>query len=277
MLKIYSQSQVRDEVEAARRRREPRLPSRQRGIIRLNSLFGFWARQPAGGAAPFLVDAADFDGTNDGLIRTSAFTGQSSFSQGIWSFWIKVDTAGGSIWAAHDVGGDIVKSSFTVSDQGGGLVALVCQQGGSGQSASFNMTTWHHVIIDVATGDCCVDGSRSAGAFSITQLTDSTVDTSTVAQNESSSNRFNGGLAEFYLSTGSLDLSVASNVEKFRSATGKPVDLGSTGAAPTGTAPMLFLHLGDGEAAANFATNRSGNGNMTVQGTLTTFATSPSD
>jgi hypothetical protein len=87
-----------------------------------------------------------------------------------------------------------------------------------------------------------------------------------------------GGMAELFFAPGQfLDFSVQSNRRKFRSSGGKPISLGADGSTPTGTKPLIYLHLDDAETANNFATNRAGNGNLTVTGALTTRATSPSD
>jgi hypothetical protein len=90
--------------------------------------------------------------------------------------------------------------------------------------------------------------------------------------------KFDGCLSEFYFAPGQyLDFSLVANRRKFISPTGKPVQLGLTGSLPTGTAPLMYHHLDDGEAVANFATNRGTGGNFTITGTLDTAASSPSD
>jgi hypothetical protein len=82
---------------------------------------------------------------------------------------------------------------------------------------------------------------------------------------------FTGDLAELYMITGtSLDLSNSTNMRKFISATGSPVDLGTTGSAPTGTIPLLYFKGG----ASTFLTNQAGKGDLTVDdGTLTNSVT----
>lgn len=91
------------------------------------------------------------------------------------------------------------------------------------------------------------------------------------------SNPFNGDMAEFWLSMTRLDFSVEANRRKFYSATGKPVDVGSDGSTPTGSAPEVYLSVRPGDAASDFATNRGTGGNFTENGTLTIAASSPSD
>lgn len=82
-------------------------------------------------------------------------------------------------------------------------------------------------------------------------------------------------IAEWYIHcSASLDLSVAANLQKFRSAAGKPVDLGADGSTPTGSQPHYY-HRGN---AASFLTNLGSLGDATVShGALADGASSPSD
>ena len=57
---------------------------------------------------------------------------------------------------------------------------------------------------------------------------------------------------------------VAANIAKFRGSDGKPMRILSDGSGPTGTAPLAYFHLDDGEAVANFALNRGTGGDFTV-------------
>ena len=61
-----------------------------------------------------------------------------------------------------------------------------------------------------------------------------------------------------------IDLTSATNREKFRSSGGKPVFLGADGSIPTGSAPDAFFS-GDHDA---FHTNKGGGGGMTEVGTI---------
>lgn len=92
---------------------------------------------------------------------------------------------------------------------------------------------------------------------------------------DGSSSKLNGALAELWFDPTSY-MSAVGDVDKFR-AGGKPKDLGATGSVPTGSTPIAYLHLDDGEAAANFATNRGSGGNFSVTGALDTASSSPTD
>lgn len=87
-----------------------------------------------------------------------------------------------------------------------------------------------------------------------------------------------GDIADFWFAPGINlldgvgDIPIATR-RKFISAAGKPVDLGTNGDLPTGTAPAVFFSGN----ASNFATNKGTGGNFTVNGILTDATASPSD
>src|SRR4029078_636750 len=72
-----------------------------------------------------------------------------------------------------------------------------------------------------------------------------------------------------------MDLTSSANRRKFISATLKPVNLGSTDATPTGTAPLFYF----GNPAASFATNLGTGGYLTAQESTSLIAatTNPKD
>jgi hypothetical protein len=247
----------------------------------------------AGGGASFPVDAADFDGVNDFLSRGD-FTGAADSKTGILSFWIYPDTRLGDIFSATNGANGRFNVSmndtfvtgaidiWAVDSANQYLFDLAC--------GALTAGAWNHILASWDLNAAAsaqyfyLNGASSKDASSAVYLNsnvDYTLGTWTVCETSLASERpfkVDAGLAEFYFAPGQyLDFSVLANREKFRSATGKPVSLGATGATPTGTVPKVYLHLDNGEAAANFATNRSGNGNFTVTGTLTTHASSPSD
>jgi hypothetical protein len=124
-----------------------------------------------------------------------------------------------------------------------------------------------------------IDGADDTGATTNSNAnSDYTHTNCSLGARIDTNNKFNGDLAEFYFNiAASLDITQESNRTLFRTASGKPVNLGTTGELPTGSAPINYFHLDKGESAANFATNRGTGGNFTITGALTTSATSPSD
>lgn len=238
-----------------------------------------------------VVDAADFDGTNDYMTRGAGLTGAVDSKKGLLSFWYRQDatpvlaqilssstTTGGSI--------DINKANdgyvYIILRNAAGTTVLYMRQG---DSASFGAgATWYHILSswDLSTSTTqfyLTDIATKRNIVgSVNDYIDYTVSNLAVGAYTNGGNKMSGCLAEFYFAPGQyLDLSATDNRRKFISATGKPVYLGADGSLPTGVAPLMYLHLDDGEAVANFATNRGTGGNFTITGTLDTATTSPSD
>lgn len=68
---------------------------------------------------------------------------------------------------------------------------------------------------------------------------------------------FNGRLGNVFFDTKYIDLSVPANLAKFVTGTGidaKPVDLGSNGELPFGTAPLIYLPMYGNNAGKNYGT-----------------------
>lgn len=236
-------------------------------------------------------DAAEFDGTNDWLRKTTVFSPapSSSTKQGIFSGWIYRDATGSTNFVLGVSVGSSYRTQISFADTDE-LTVRVSPDGGS--TIGLQMTTstdpstgaWHHILIswDLAAGTehLYVDGAsnESVTARNNVAIDYSGINDIDVGSLGGGSFLFDGRMAEIYFAIGQfLDFSVQANREKFRSAAGKPVSMGTTGSVPTGTVPTIYLHLDDGETANNFAVNRAGSGNLTVTGALATAATSPSD
>jgi hypothetical protein len=246
-----------------------------------------------GGAASFLCDSADFDGTNDLMETSGDLTGNADGKTGTLSFWFRIDGAG-TFRKVMTIEGPLselnAKFSIVFVDfnqiwmQAGNTSDVVIMRLRS--SSTFGVSaTWHHFIaswnLAGPTGQIYIDGSSDVGHFS---SSNDNIDYTAVRWAIGGTNNagtphqpFHGCLAEVWFDLSHIDLSSAANREKFRSSDGKPVSLGTTGDKPTGSAPLLYQHLDDGEAVANFATNRAGNGNFSITGTLDTGSSSPSD
>lgn len=241
-------------------------------------------------AAAVTVDAADFAGGSNYLLRSSAFSGQASSKACMGSLWLHFDSIQTSIFVAID-GTEfvfqIVYSApdlhFIANDGAGNTICWIAGDTdvvtGAWLHYLFSMnhdgSAHHHVYIN-DTASMNVHTSHTGSSIGFAGMDDIRVADDSV--NPDAISNFEGGMAEFYFAPGQyLDFSVEANRRKFITADGKPANLGADGSAPTGTVPLIYLRLADGETANNFATNRSGAGNMTVTGSLTTFANSPSD
>ena len=237
-----------------------------------------------------VVDSADFDGTNDYMTRGAGLTGAVDSKSGIFAAWARMDGGDGavrSIISATTVGGlfFIVDrtplNKFLVQGMNAAGTIILSLPTVNSYVAS---ATWRGILsswnLATGAGHLYISDASDLGT---TILTDDTVDYTYTdwfigANTAAGLEKMNGALAEVYFAPGQyLDFSLVANRRKFISASGKPVHLGSTGALPTGTAPLVYQHLDDAEAVANFATNRGTGGNFTITGTLDTGSTSPSD
>jgi hypothetical protein len=228
--------------------------------------------------------AVNFDGTNDHMARTSALTGASANDTGTCSFWIKTAGTGGNQTIFYMLKDGVSTISIRVA------TTVMYLQFARTNTSPFPLgdiissgdvadSTWHHVVsswdISAATTSwrTYVDDVHDGSGFR-----DRTGDISWdgpdiyVGKDTTGSvNRFNGDIAEFWLDSTYMDLSNSANRRKFISAGGAPVNLGSDGSVPTGSAPLIYLK----GPAARFPTNLTGKGDFTVTGALTNSSTSP--
>lgn len=233
------------------------------------------------GTQRYVVDAATFDVGIDYLYR-GGLVGYTSDASGIFSAWVRFDGGDGVhqtlISSTASGTGDYV---FIVSKVSTNKIQIALNAGQLiiNSSASYIAgASWHHLLFSWDGGTNAklyVDDADQTVTVAKTPVSASAMDSFYVS---SPYTGLNGALSEAYLSFGSyIDLAVESNRRKFISAILKPVNLGASGEFPTGAAPIVYLHLSDAEAAANFATNRGTGGNMTITGALSTASSSPSD
>ncbi len=234
----------------------------------------------------YRCDAADFDGANDYMLRGSDLTGAANSKSGIFSAWVRLDAGNasslgilrtpGSLQITRNTTKLFHFSVFDTNSINAVTIDTVVQYIAS--------ATWLHVLAswDVATAGSGRLYISDVSDYAETTFRDATLDYTqsnwAIGAATNGAGKFDGAIADLYFAPGQyLDFSVESNRRKFISATGKPVSLGPTGAAPTGVAPIIFLHLDNSEAVANFATNRGTGGDFTITGTLETASTSQTD
>jgi hypothetical protein len=245
---------------------------------------GYFAPSPF--PKPYKIDSADFDGTNDYMRRLAGLTGAADSKKGILSFWTRTDgNATGSfrrvICLSSSLGGigDIFRCNTGQTGVSTTMVGTPLQM----VTSSYAQGTWMNVLgsWDMATLTTHLyvnDVLDMNNVFTADANLDYTGGDCSVGGDPNGSNKMNGCLADLYFAPGQyLDFSVTANRRLFISATGKPVHLGTSGAIPTGTAPIVFLSIKKGEAAANFALNRGTGGDFTITGSLDTGSSSPSD
>lgn len=241
----------------------------------------------------FSVAAADFDGTNDYMRRVGGLTGAADSKSGIFSLWIRLDAANGvendffmgtttlagsdfKFFVIRTSAGSLLLRSFTSASAE--VVQLVSNNFLGSASWRHILGSWdesvgasaRHLYIDDVSD---LDFSNGSNANS-----DLTLGDWSVGAEPTGSFKLDGALAELYFAPGQyLDFSVEANRRKFRTASGKPAQLGNDGSLPTSSSPLVYLSLRNGEAATSFASNRGTGGDFTITGTLTVSSDSPSD
>lgn len=238
----------------------------------------------AAGEPLIVVDSADFDGTADSMARGAGLTNAADGKKGTLSFWFRVDGGDG---AAQVIMEDETSQGIFVARQADNTIFISGRNSAGtliltmGTTATFTTdASWHHLFaswdLAATTGHLYIDGVSD---IALTTFTDDTIDyTRSDFFCGHSGSKINMALAEVYFNQAEyLNPAIPANLRRFRSGSGKPAFLGTTGQIPTGTAPIIYFHLDDGEAVANFATNRGTGGNFTITGTLETGSTSPSD
>lgn len=238
------------------------------------------------------IDSADFDGSNDYMRRGAGLTGAADSKSGTFSAWIRLDGGDGSglriLSANTTLAG--ATSSVVIARPAGNRFQFICRNSSGGDllemvtAATYTAgASFLHVLaswkLDTALArHIYVNDADDTGTVS--DFTDGTIDYTVadwaIGAIANGNSKFNGCLAELWFAPGVyLDLSVEANRRKFISDDGKAVFLGTDGSLPTGTAPLVYTHLDDGEAVANFATNRGSGGDFAITGTLETGSTAP--
>lgn len=252
---------------------------------------GLWIRPGSlalSEAGALTCDAADFDGT-DVMTRGANMTGAVDSKLGLLSFWMRLDGGNGNLqYPLIGIKQPFDQATLIASRDNQNKIVIQ-----DGQYLSYYLqststytsgATWRHILAswDSGAGNKHLyinDTDDLDGAASSTSNFACPYSTGTDwAVGDVFSSPLDGCLAEVWFTPGQyLDLSIASNRRKFITSGGKPANLGSDGSAPLGVVPLIYLHLDDAEAVANFAVNRGGGGNFSITGTLATASSSPSD
>lgn len=236
-----------------------------------------------------LAGAADFDGTNDWLKIGTDMASNADGTQGICSLWINYTSGTAVRRVFYGNGGGNVVIERTAA---GKFQATLRNAAGTSSLVFTGSTTYgiggvipmpnnfRHVIFawdtNFSAGNkkCAIyfDGvaetltkTDASPAFTI-KYTDTTHG---VGSDAAGANKWAGSIGCFYFNNSTyLDLSVASNLAKFRQDWGGnqfPAYMGSDGSVPTGSQPIMFFN----NPFASFGTNLGYGGGYSVQGALT--------
>jgi hypothetical protein len=233
----------------------------------------------------YRTNAVKFDGSTYAT-RGAALTGAADGKTGILSFWFKFEGGDGAAQTLIQSAGS---GDVSVTRTAGNVFRILLYNADN-TTAAFDVSStptytadgvWHHFLASwdaaATTIRWYIDGASigfgtNAGPTNVTIFY--SVTDWFFGANNSAGNKSNASIAEFYFNQAtSLDISVQSNREKFRSPSGIPQDLGGTGSVPTGSAPIIYFR---GPASA-WNTNRGTGGNFsTAAGAILNSPTSPS-
>lgn len=241
----------------------------------------------AGGAVEKAANATNFDGTNDYMGRTSDLTGNADSKVGILSFWVDFNAGDGVNQYVYQTNSENGINICLRRTSNLFNLQLLDPTGASfcidatNSTATVAASGWVHMLYswDLAAGPAyhCYrnDADDADAAETLNNLTINYTHASHFfGATTTGTSKVNGCLSEIYFNTAEfLDFSIESNRRKFISSGGKPIDLGSDGSTPTGTAPIIYQP----NAFGTFEQNEGTGGDFTVTGAFTDCATSPSD
>ena len=242
-------------------------------MLMVNQLAGFGAFQ---GSAPYTTSSVRVSGDR----LTPAVSGAPTSAEFIISFWLRDKAAGADRYFIQETGNVSILSAQPAAFRLG-WQAITGLSGVAGNHASPGTTndTWCHYIMSCSVansrGQMYVDGVAN-GTFTPSGAGHNWSTVHTWFSHPTNVAQVDAEIAEWYIHcSASLDLSVPSNLEKFRSSAGKPVDLGADGSTPTGSQPHYY-HKGGTQA--EFIDNKGSLGDAVVSsGALAAGASSPSD
>jgi hypothetical protein len=226
-------------------------------------------------AASYTAQGVLFDGSTDNLLYTSALTGAPSATKtALISFWFKMMGGNGNDQLLLENTGQYVvyrPSDNTMAiSYGGSILAKTTSTFTSGGG-------WKHFLgsFDLAASACHIyinDASDLASPTLINANMDFSGTITTFGCTSGGTLRLNAEIADFYFNPGTyLDLSNSTNRRKFISAGGAPVDLGSDGSTPTGSAPTIYFS----GSTASWHTNDGAGGGFSSAATLTDASNNP--
>ncbi|MBF0284799.1 MAG: hypothetical protein HQL51_10120 [Magnetococcales bacterium] len=246
-------------------------------MLTMNNLNGFGAARSSGG---FAVKGI---ATGTGMYVNRALSGLSAGVNFTLSYWFRITSdPSDDVHFWQTTGGNFLYGTFSYGGSMPLTPSIILDGNGVNNSSSADVasgTTWHHMYVSCngSTGKMYLDGA------SVATLTPngSNIRYDNVSGLHVGSQRLGGAsppgdIAEFYLNIASY-LDPATNLTKFRSASGKPVDLGANGSTPSGSQPLVYLSVRPGGVANDWASNLGSAGAFSITGTLSLSSTNPSD
>jgi hypothetical protein len=234
------------------------------------------------GVGAYRQNTVNFDGTNDYLTRGAALSGIVDSKLGSGSLWFRRTGGTGVLQRLFT---SPTSPKFTVHFDTDNKIWIFGRNAAAtviltvSSNTAITDTAWHHVawsfdLANTLNRQLYLDGVSD---LAVTTYTNDTLDIDSptnwaVGADPAAGNKLSSDLADVWIVFGTyIDLSQTSNLQKFRTLSGYPADLGAFGETPTGTIPLVFLSGPTG----SWQTNRGSGGGFTVNGALTDGATFP--
>jgi hypothetical protein len=222
-------------------------------------------------APAVVLPTVTFDGTNDYLTRGADYTGNADSKLFSMSMWVKRTGGEGALQLIHRDGSSSVNSIDFNTANKFHIVNDSVLDVTSARTITIS-DGWTHIMCaynnGTATFQLYIDGVVDSASVAVhnNANTNWTHSDHAFGGTVGGANLLNAEIADFYFNNAeTIDLSSSSNRAKFITTDGYPVDLGSDGSTPTGTAPRVYLN----NALATWHTNLGTGGGFTENGALT--------
>jgi hypothetical protein len=235
-----------------------------------------------GGAPSYIAKAAEFDGSNDYLLRGGGLTGAVDSKLLTLFFWMYYDVTPGVGYRFFTSTGSLIGVTVNSSNEFNFLFTKVGGATAVSATASQTVTaaTWTAVMISIDLtqnrvqiyfGD--TDASPTSPTISVADIDFTHADWG-IAANVDGTLKLDGRMSEFWFLIGtSIDFSLEDNRRKFFGESGGVVPLGKRGERPTDEIPIIYLKGN----STNFQVNHGTGGPFAVTGALSEPATVPPD
>jgi len=230
--------------------------------------------------APYAATASDYDAVNKFATHVPDFTGNADGKLYTHSFWFRSDLIGPARQRLFSA----TPENWLVDLSTGGRFRVILRNVMTTVVVNFASNTtfvagpaWHNIMFscDTATQTilCFIDGVQDTGqtaTITADAIIDFTQALHIFAGGAGGITLFDGCLSEWWVdNTVALDFSDDQVRACFVDADGFPVDLGETGAFPTGSQPIIYIRDGDPSV------NRGFGGNFTNNAALSACSSDP--
>ncbi len=251
----------------------------------------------AAGAGGLVTKGVYFDGLDqdNSLKYVGTLTGLNDSKEGTCSFWFRLDGKNYQTCIPLGIGTNLNAHGMRFRRTDGNKFQMIGAKSDASNVLVYESsitytsnTAWRHFVtsynLATSTIHLYIDGVDRKGAVA-TNINDTIDYVPSIGGHQAKISGappeggadWHGGLAEIFFNDTYIDLSSSTNREKFRTAAGKPEDLGDDGSTPLGVQPVIYCSVRDGEAATDFATNRGTGQNFTATGPQVLTSTHPSD